>query len=61
MNFDLVVIIDCGGIAGRNGDSFSGDAEQGEEVPLFLVFLTPFRSLRFLFKDAQHSLSLYCL
>lgn len=45
MNFDLVVIIDCGGIAGRNGDSFSGDAEQGEEVPLFLVFLTPFRSL----------------
>ncbi|CAF2058624.1 unnamed protein product [Brassica napus] len=29
----------CGGVVGRYGDSFSGDAEQGEEVPLFLVFL----------------------
>ncbi|CDY51580.1 BnaC06g42480D [Brassica napus] len=27
----------CGGVVGRYGDSFSGDAEQGEEVPLFLV------------------------
>ncbi|KAL0806906.1 hypothetical protein Bca101_099398 [Brassica carinata] len=44
----------CGGVAGRYGDSFSGDAEQGEEYPLFLVFLSLFREIVYEYNVYEH-------